>query len=66
MILNPSGNVMDFQYDFHPGTNNGNLYTAQNKRDPSRTQTYTYDTLNRIASLNQFVDVKVTWSAVTD
>ncbi|HET9180585.1 MAG TPA: RHS repeat-associated core domain-containing protein [Candidatus Angelobacter sp.] len=43
-----AGNVMDFQYDFHLGSDNGNLYTAQNKRDPSRTQTYSYDTLNRI------------------
>lgn len=40
---------MDYQYNFHLNNgDNGNLYTAQNNRDPSRTQSYTYDTLNRI------------------
>ena len=40
---------MDFQYDFHLGNgDNGNLYTAANNKDTTRTQAYTYDTLNRI------------------
>jgi len=43
------GNLMDFQYDFHVGNaDNGNLYTAANNKDTSRTQTYAYDTLNRL------------------
>ncbi|MGC2745538.1 MAG: RHS repeat-associated core domain-containing protein [Candidatus Angelobacter sp.] len=43
------GNVMDFQYDFHYGTgNNGDLYTAANNKDTGRTQTFTYDLLNRL------------------
>jgi hypothetical protein len=41
-----AGNVMDFQ----GSGDNGNLYTATNKIDPTRTQTYTYDTVNRLLS----------------
>jgi RHS repeat-associated protein len=46
-----TGNVMDFQYDFHLGNHdNGNLYTATNNKDTTRTQAYAYDTLNRLLS----------------
>ena len=40
---------MNLNYDFHLGSNdNGNLYTLNNYKDSTRTQTFTYDTLNRI------------------
>ena len=47
------GNVLDFAYDFHvgdgtAGSDNGNLFTATNNRDTTRSQSYTYDSLNRL------------------
>jgi len=40
---------MNLNYDFHLGANdNGNLYTLSNYKDSTRSQTFTYDTLNRI------------------
>jgi RHS repeat-associated protein len=48
---NSWGNVLDLNYDFHPGNgDNGNVYTITNYRDQSRNQTFTYDTLNRLTS----------------
>src|SRR5579872_2734247 len=45
------GTVLDFQYDFHFGnSDNGNIYSVINNKDTSRTQTFSYDTLNRLVS----------------
>lgn len=43
--------IMSFSYDFHLGTgDNGNVFTIRNDRDNNRTQNFTYDGLNRIAT----------------
>jgi YD repeat-containing protein len=46
--------LFDKQYQYNaPSTtqmNNGNIYTVTNVKDSSRTQTFTYDVLNRLAS----------------
>jgi RHS repeat-associated protein len=45
------GNVFDITYDFHLGSgNNGNVWGITNNRDSSRSQTFTYDQLNRLSS----------------
>jgi RHS repeat-associated protein len=51
------GNIMDRGYDFHAGngtsgsgTDNGNVFGITNYRDTNRSQAFTYDSLNRIAS----------------
>src|SRR6185312_8556741 len=45
------GNVLDLAYDFHAGHgNNGNVYGLTNYKDPSRNQTFTYDSLDRLTS----------------
>ena len=46
--------VFSLSYNFNQGTvsapkNNGSVVTIQNNRDNTRTQTFTYDPLNRIA-----------------
>ncbi len=62
----PTGTVFSECYDFHLGVsmttapycpvtastlgNNGNVYQVANNRDTTRTQSFTYDSLNRIAS----------------
>jgi RHS repeat-associated protein len=47
----PSQTVLSLSYDFHLGTtDNGNVYQLVNNRDNNRTQNFTYDALNRIAS----------------
>lgn len=47
----PIGNVMDFTYNFGAaGTNNGNVVSISNNRDTTRSQSFTYDTLNRIGT----------------
>src|SRR6185437_12931759 len=52
-----TGNLLDLKYDFHigngtagSGTDNGNVWTITNYKDANRTQTFTYDALNRLAS----------------
>lgn len=52
-----TGNLMDLKYDFHigngtagSGTDNGNVWTITNFKDANRTQTFTYDVLNRLSS----------------
>ena len=49
-----SGALFDKQYTYNaPNTsqmNNGNIYTVTNVKDSTRTQTFTYDVLNRLAS----------------
>ncbi len=46
-----AGNILDFKYDFSLGTaDNGNVISITNNRDPNRTQNFTYDSMNRIAT----------------
>ncbi|HKD79396.1 MAG TPA: hypothetical protein VKH81_06850 [Candidatus Angelobacter sp.] len=51
------GNVLDLGYDFHAGngtsgsgTDNGNVFGITNYKDASRSQSFTYDPLNRLLS----------------
>ncbi len=45
----PIGNIMDFTYNFGAtGANNGNVVSIANNRDTTRSQSFTYDSLNRI------------------
>jgi RHS repeat-associated protein len=45
------GNVLDFTYGFaHSVANNGNVTSIANNRDTNRSQSFTYDELNRIAT----------------
>jgi RHS repeat-associated protein len=51
------GNIMDRGYDFHAGngtagsgTDNGNVFGITNYRDTTRSQSFTYDALNRLTS----------------
>ena len=47
----PSQTVLSLSYDFHLGNgDNGNAYQIVNGRDNTRTQNFTYDNLNRIAT----------------
>jgi hypothetical protein len=46
-----AGNVLDFNYNFSVGTaDNGNVTAITNNRDTTRSQSFTYDSLNRIAT----------------
>jgi RHS repeat-associated protein len=46
-----TGNIMDFTYGFNLSTgDNGNIISIANNRDSARTQTFTYDLLNRIST----------------
>ena len=49
-----SGALFDKQYSYNPPSasqvNNGNIYTVTNVKDSTRTQTFTYDPLNRLIS----------------
>jgi hypothetical protein len=54
---------MDRGYDFHAGngtagtgTDNGNLFGITNYRDTTRSQAFTYDALNRLASGSSFAN----------
>jgi RHS repeat-associated protein len=51
------GNIMDRSYDFHAGngmsgsgSDNGNVMAITNYRDANRSQSFTYDALNRLSS----------------
>lgn len=44
-----SGNVLDLIYNYGSG-NNGNVASIGNSRDSTRSQTFAYDNLNRLAS----------------
>jgi hypothetical protein len=51
-----TGNVLDFAYSFDtdPGAgvaNNGNVAAIVNNRNPDRTQSFTYDELNRLETM---------------
>jgi len=46
-----SGNILDLQYNFNLGSgDNGNVIGVTNKRNTLRTQSFTYDQLNRLAT----------------
>jgi len=46
-----TGNIFDFTYNFSVGTtNNGDVTGITNNRDTTRSQSFTYDSLNRISS----------------
>jgi RHS repeat-associated protein len=45
----PAG-LMDVQYNFNVGADNGNLGGITNNRNTNRSQTYVYDAVNRITS----------------
>jgi RHS repeat-associated protein len=46
-----TGNVMDLTYNFNLGTSdNGNVMGVTNKIDSTRSQTFSYDSLNRMAT----------------
>jgi RHS repeat-associated protein len=47
----PSGNVLDFTYGFNAGTNNGNINSWSAAGNQTFSRTYTYDSLNRIATM---------------
>ena len=45
------GNILDLQYNFNLGAgDNGNVVGITSKRDSTRTQSFTYDQLNRIVT----------------
>ncbi len=44
------GNILDLQYNFNSGHDNGNVIGITNNRDTTRTQNFTYDQVNRIVS----------------
>jgi RHS repeat-associated protein len=44
------GNILDLQYNFNLGHDNSNVMGITNNRTASRTQTFTYDPLNRIVT----------------
>jgi len=51
----PSQTVFSIGYDFHvgngaTGSDNGNVWGITNYKDPTRSQTFTYDVLNRLTS----------------
>src|SRR5438874_13716050 len=47
----PAQTVFSIGYDFHLGNgNNGNVYGTTNYKDNNRSQSFTYDPLNRLAS----------------
>src|SRR5271168_4796767 len=46
-----TGNLLDFAYNFSVGTaNNGNVTAITNNRDNTRSQNFTYDSLNRLST----------------
>ncbi len=50
----PGGNVLDLNYGFNSGTtNNGNVASIAATGNQSFSRSYTYDSLNRIATMNQ-------------
>jgi len=44
------GTIIDLKYDFGLGADNGNVNAIANNRDGTRSQTFSYDTLNRIST----------------
>jgi RHS repeat-associated protein len=49
-VAAPSGTLMSLSYNFHLSAgDNGNVYGIANNKDTTRSQTFLYDTLNRVA-----------------
>jgi RHS repeat-associated protein len=44
------GNMLDLQYNYNLGADNGNVMGIANNRDTTRSQSFTYDQLNRVAT----------------
>jgi RHS repeat-associated protein len=72
----PSGTILSLCYDFHLDAaftsaycslsasslgNNGNVFQVINNRDTNRTQTFTYDSLNRITSGQSTGTGSISW-----
>jgi RHS repeat-associated protein len=47
---NSTVTLFDKQYGYNPGNNNGDVVSITNVKDNSRSQTFTYDQLNRLIS----------------
>lgn len=45
-----TGTVLDLSYNFSPGSDNGNIFGVTNNRVTDRSQTFSYDFLNRLQS----------------
>lgn len=43
-----TGTILDMSYDFNSGADNGNVMSITNNRDGTRSQSFGYDSLNRI------------------
>jgi hypothetical protein len=48
--ISGTGNVIDLSYNFNPGADNGNVMGITNNINNARSQTFTYDALNRIST----------------
>jgi RHS repeat-associated protein len=46
----PTGTTFDMKYNYNLGADNGNLVGVTNDRNSNRSQTYSYDQLNRITN----------------
>jgi RHS repeat-associated protein len=46
----PAGNILDLKYNFNLSHDNGNLIGITNNRDNTRSQSFTYDQVNRIVT----------------
>jgi len=44
------GNILDLQYSYNLGADNGNVAGITNNRDTTRSESFTYDQVNRLAS----------------
>jgi RHS repeat-associated protein len=45
-----AGNMLDLKYNFNLGSDNGNLVSVANNRVTDRSQTFSFDQLNRVAT----------------
>ena len=58
----PSGNIEDFSYGFNSGaSNNGNLASMTATGTQAFNRSYTYDSLNRMATMNQSSGNVTSW-----
>jgi RHS repeat-associated protein len=46
----PAGNIIDLKYSYNSGSDNGNVMGITNNRDTTRSQSFTYDQVNRVLS----------------
>jgi RHS repeat-associated protein len=45
-----AGTILDLKYNYNLGTDNGNLVSVTNDRDSTRSQTFSYDPVNRLST----------------